>query len=121
MTTPTAAVPSVYDLLARELGAKLAFRFGEAATADIASKIIARNDPGRVALIIVNLSAATVRVRPLSPASATAGIVLTASGGSVAMNWRDDAILQALEWHAQASADTSAILVIEVIMIAAAG
>ena len=109
-------IRTVYDLIDRELGIKVDYRFGDDTDADQADKIIARNEPGRVSLIIVNLSGNTVYVRPLHAATTAASILLSPTGGSVAMNWRDDLILQALEWHAIASADNSAILVIEAII-----
>tara|TARA_Y100000310_G_scaffold337943_1_gene426294 strand:- start:1782 stop:2144 length:363 start_codon:yes stop_codon:yes gene_type:complete len=118
MVTPADERPvrSVYDLIERNLGIRVDYRFGDATDSDQADKIIARNDPGRVALIIVNMSANTVYIRPLEAATTAAAIILAASGGSAAMNWRDDLILQALEWHSIASADNSAILVIEAII-----
>ena len=71
------------------------------------------NNPGRTNLTIVNLSSATVYLSPMSAASSSSGILLTASGGSLAMNYNDDLVLPTLEWHAIASASSSNVFVIE--------
>lgn len=111
---------SVYDLLASRLGVG-DIDVGinrDASDIDIADKIIARNDPARVALVIINLGTVSVFVTPQIPATTTRGIVLGASGGSVSMNWQDDLVLPALEWHgASNGTDNQSILVVEVRMV----
>lgn len=116
MTQQTVAPRTVYDLIEQNLGVNVEYRFGDATDADTADKIIARNDPGRVALVVVNLSANIAYIRPIRIATSTASIRLAPSGGSIAMNWRDDLILQALEWHAIASVDNSSIFVLEAVI-----
>lgn len=107
-------VGSIYDLIAREHGVDgQPFYNRDATDADIADKIIARNNPGRLALIIINLGTAAVFVAPQGAASSTRGIQLGASGGSVSMNWRDDGALPSLEWHGQSGTDNQSLFIME--------
>ena len=117
MVTPeTKKVTSVYELIEAKLGVRVDFRFGEISSVGTASVVAARNDPGRVALVIVNLSANTITVRPVNPATTTQGIRLGANGGAVAQNWQDDLILPALVWNAIASGANSDIFIVEAII-----
>ena len=117
MTQPGEKGPAtVYELIEKELGISVDFRFGEGVDVDLVDKIIVRNDPGRVALVIVQLGGGTIFVRPLTVASSSNGIALAASGGALTMNWRDDFILPALEWHGAGSANDQPIFVMEAII-----
>lgn len=107
---------SVYELIEQKLGVKVDYRFGETAQIGTSTAVLARNDPGRAALVIVNLSANTITVRPVNPATTTQGIVLAASGGSVSMNWQDDLILPALVWNGISSGANSDVFVVEAII-----
>lgn len=75
---------------------------------------ILRNNPNRVAWVIVNLSLNDVFILPAEDPSATKGIRLGPSGGSASANWLEDMELVAWEWKAVASGAGSAILVLEV-------
>jgi hypothetical protein len=114
LTTPE-NIGSVYDLLAARLGVRgISVRPNfSASDLDIASKIIAENDPARVALLVVNLGSSVGYIRPLGVPTSTAGIRLGASGGSMSINWQDDMALPALEWQGIAEADNSALFVLE--------
>ena len=89
--------------------------------ANIADQIWARNNPDRLFLAIINLSPNNVFIRPHEAASATVGILLVPSGGSLTMIIRDDAILPIIEWHVVAAANGSAIYTLEVIGVKSLG
>lgn len=108
---------SVYELVAREFGVEVdVVDSRDATSVGTTDVIVARNDPRRVGLIVVNLSANVVYLRPLQPASTTTGIRLTSNGGTVLMNWRADMVMPALEWHGIADGAGSAIFVLEVLI-----
>lgn len=66
---------------------------------DTPTKLV-NNDPERISLTIINLGTADVYIKPRNDVSATSGILLTASGGSVSMDVRSDATLPSREWWA---------------------
>ena len=117
VTEGTPRVTSVYELIGQRFGVTVDYRFGEVTNVDGSDAIVARNDPGRVGLVMVNLHASqTINVSPVRPATATLGIFLGSSGGSMAMNWQDDLILPALEWHGFASGSNTDIFIVEIII-----
>lgn len=106
---------SAYDLLRERFGVNVrAVEFPAASDADIAAQVIARRDGGRVALVIINLSANTVVVAPFAGVTTTRGIQIPANGGFLSMNVQDDYLLPTMEWSAVASADNSAIYVLAI-------
>ena len=117
MTIPP-VIRSVYELLAQQWGANLDFEENPVtASVGVTDVVILKNNPRRLALIIINLSANTVYVRPGSnAASATAGIVLISGGGSLTMDPISDFNLASLEWHAIASGAASSIYVLGLIV-----
>jgi len=110
-------IRSLYELVEARLGLRLDFKISASKTIGTASEIIAQNNPGRTNLTIVNLSSNTLYVAPLNTASSTNGILLGAAGGSLALNYNDDLIQPALEWHAIASGSGSAVFVIEAFLL----
>tara|TARA_R110002020_G_scaffold152949_3_gene332037 strand:- start:1041 stop:1424 length:384 start_codon:yes stop_codon:yes gene_type:complete len=107
------SVNSVYQLIEARLGVNVAFKLTGTTSVGTADVQLVENNPGRTNLTIVNLSSNTVYLSPMSAASSSSGILLTASGGSLAMNYNDDLVLPTLEWHAIASASSSNVFVIE--------
>lgn len=83
--------------IAKEFGGSFVESDGDISVGVGATKIV-DNDPDAVALVIINLSANTVYVRPANDPSATAGIQLNASGGSMSVNVRDDLTLPTRAW-----------------------
>jgi hypothetical protein len=81
----------------------------------VAVNLIAPADPRRVGLTIFNLSANIVYLSPQTDVSATKGIRLAASGGSISLIWDRDFELCSTAWYCMASADTSAVYVLETI------
>jgi hypothetical protein len=109
---------SVKEQLEKRLGVQIAERQNPlVASVGITDVTIARNDPGRVGLTIINLSANNVYVRPVSAATTTAGILLSANGGSLTVSMDEDYMLPTYEWHAIASAAASAIFVTESVIL----
>ena len=117
MVTPSIfeapSVNSVYQLIEARLGVNVAFKLTGTTSVGTADVQLVENNPGRTNLTIVNLSSNTVYLSPMSAASSSSGILLTASGGSLAMNYNDDLVLPTLEWHAIASGSSSNVFVIE--------
>lgn len=89
--------------------------------ANIADQIWARNNPDRLSLAIINLSANNVFIRPHEAATSTAGILLSPLGGNFSVIIRDDAILPIIEWHVIGAADASAIYTLEVVGVSKIG
>ena len=115
MESPLAGVNvrSVYELVEVRLGIRLDFAITNSKTIGTTSEIIAKNNPGRTNLTIVNLSSNTLYLSPLDTASTTNGILLGSGGGALTLNYWDDLIQPTLEWHAIASGSSSAVFVIE--------
>ena len=117
MVTPSVfeapSVNSVYQLIEARLGVNVAFKLTGTTSVGTSDVQLVENNPGRTNLTIVNLSSNTVYLSPMSAASSSSGILLTASGGSLAMNYNDDLVLPTLEWHAIASSGSSNVFVIE--------
>ena len=56
------------------------------------------NDSERLSLVFVNLGGGVVYLAPDPSVSATRGIVIGPSGGSVSMTERDDTLMPTLQW-----------------------
>ena len=111
------SINSVYDLISNEYNVLVSAADPtvnlSVGTSDV---IIAKNNPRRLSLVIINLSTNVVYVKPGGIATTTSGIRLTPSGGSVSLNWRSDMHLPSLEWHAIASGAASTIYITSVIV-----
>ena len=117
MVTPSVfeapSVQSVYQLIEARLGINVAFKLTGTTSVGTSDVQLVENNPGRTNLTIVNLSSNSIYLSPQSAATTSSGILLTASGGSLAMNYNDDLILPTLEWHALASGSSSNVFIIE--------
>lgn len=108
---------SVYDVLRQRFGVDIMIDDSSGATSiGTTDIIVAPGNPRRMALVITNLSANTVYLRPMGAASSTKGITLLSNGGSLTLSWEDDLHLPALEWHGIASAAASAVYVVGVLI-----
>ena len=108
-----ANIRSVYEWVEARLGIHLDFAVTNSKTIGTTSEVIAKNNPGRTNLTIVNLSSNTLYLSPLDTASSTNRILLGAAGGSLALNYWDDLIQPTLEWHAIAAGSSSAVVASE--------
>lgn len=91
--------------IAKEFGGDFVELDGEVSVGTSPTKIV-DNDPDAVALVIINLGANTVYLRPANNPSSTAGIQINASGGNMSVNVRDDLTLPSRQWYGVA--DTAA-------------
>lgn len=73
------------------------------------------NDPNRLGLTIVNLGAFPVYVMIDTQVSASRGILLAATGGTLTLNWEYDMTLVSNEWWALSVGGESSVLVVEVV------
>jgi len=71
-------------------------------------------DPNRVGFIVVNLSTAAMYVKPRLDVSASSGIRLAPSGGSLSITWRDDFHLAGWERYVIADAAASALMTLAI-------
>ena len=74
---------------------------------------VVSSNPDRLGLLIINLSANTVYVSINSDVSATNGIRLGATGGSVSFNVTDDGMLLTRTWYGLATGAGSSIYVLD--------
>lgn len=118
MATERTTIPkSVHELIAQKWGVRTTEREDNVTAAvGTASELIARDDPTRLALLVVNLSGNTLFVRPRKPASTTIGIRISPNGGALSSNWEDDFTLPAKDWNAIAGGAASAIYVLEILI-----
>lgn len=102
--------------IAAEIGVDTVPRFNpDTATVGTSVVRIAPNNPNRFALLIVNLSAVAVYVKPANDVSASSGVRLAPNGGTFGLSWRDDLHLVGWDYYAIADAAASSILVMEVV------
>ena len=102
------------DLVEAELGVSTFTRDNPVtATVGIVAETVARLNPNRVALLIVNLSVNNIHVGHFRDVAATKGIFLSPSGGNMVLHYFEDFNLVGLEWYGIASAAASQVLVTE--------
>lgn len=83
----------------------------------VAAAQVLRQDPNRLAATIVNLSAATFYLSPDRVPSATHGLRVGPTGGTLILNWRDDLHLVGLEWNGLSTVAASDIFIVETVSI----
>jgi hypothetical protein len=110
----------------KSLGDYLRAKFGAAVTYSVNPVVssvgttateIARHNPRRLGLTLINLSSNTLYVAPDNNVSATRSILLPSNGGGLSLSADDDFVLPMVNWFAVASGASSAIYVIEVVLI----
>lgn len=72
------------------------------------------NNPERLALILINVGANDVYVKPSNNPGVEQGLLLAAFGGSVSLNVRSDLTLPTREWYGIADTTASTVYAIEV-------
>lgn len=106
---------SVQELIAERFGVAVRVNDRVAITqANILAQELFRNDPTRLAFIVVNLSVNAVFLSPRENVSATAALRANANGGSIVVSIEEDFTLQTLPWFISADVDASAIFAIEI-------
>jgi hypothetical protein len=110
------------EYLQGHIGAPVEARASAAgSTLDTASAQILRQDPRRIGFTFVNLSANEMYVTPVGAASATNGIRVGPSGGSVNVQADDDGEMSAWEWVGIATAAASNYFILEQLLVTAEG
>ena len=106
------------ELLESKLGVRTYTRINRVtSTVGTTVQRVLQNSPNRVAAVIVNLSANTIYISPDGVPSATHGIRLGASGGSLVLKWDEDFSLCGYEWNALATAAASDVFIIEQLIL----
>lgn len=90
----------------------------EGTVCNIAVTRILRQNPNRIAAVVLNLSANVIYIAPRNAPSSTAGVRLDPSGGRMTLLWFEDFHLTGMEWNGTATADASSIYVLEVEILA---
>ena len=97
-------VDSVYELIERELGAKVTYRVNpEVAQIGTSATQFLKQNPRRVAFVLSVLGAYDVYIHTDQSVTSSNGILVGKSGGSSSTNWKEDFILPALNWYGIAS------------------
>lgn len=106
------------EMISSLFGIKTTFNINPLiSNAMIAVNQMLSGNPRRVGFTMFNLSTNTIYISPQNDVSASKGIRLAASGGSVSLVWDRDFELCSMPWYCMASADTSAIYLIEIIAL----
>ena len=107
---------NVLDLIANKIGARVNYYKNQyASSAGSTISQIVKDDPNRLALMVINLGSYDLFLAPDPQVSATRGIFVASAGGSWGVEWQEDYILPILGWYAYA-ADTTDLLIIELII-----
>ena len=106
-------VRSVHELIEARFGINVVFKMTGTTSVGTSDVQLVELYPGSTNLTIVKLTTNTIYLSPTQTASSSSGILLTASGGALTMNYNDDLILPTLEWRAIATGSSSNVFVIE--------
>lgn len=112
----SAPAKTMDDLLRNELGVN-SHPGPESGTQAIGLTVgkILSNNPNRVGLTMINLSANTIYIGPENTTSSSEGIFLSANGGSLSFDWRTDMTLIPNQWFAVATGAASSLYILEVV------
>jgi hypothetical protein len=111
------AAGSIRDLLVAQRGVITTPRINrDAIQAAAADSVVMRQDPSRVAWLVVNLGTFDVFLAPLAAASPTRGVRLSANGGFASAQWDEDGEVVAHEWHAVGNGGASALYIQEAVI-----
>ena len=104
------------DILDKRFGVKTRPVEGDPATqVGTTAALLVRNNPNRLALLVVNLSANIIYLGLTQGVASTQGIRLTANGGSAAFTPESDFIAPSWAWWAVASGANSDVYVMEIV------
>lgn len=107
---------NVVDLIEDELGVNVGINENpELTQIGTSAAILFRQNPNRVAAVVVNLSNNVLFVSPGGGVSTSKGIRLGANGGSMSLSWRDDFTLPAKEWTIISDVGTNNLYSLEVL------
>ncbi len=103
------------DLITARFGVQTELRLDPVTnTVGVTPVVVLTNNPDRLSVLVVNLSAVGVYLKPAPNVSASSGVKLNANGGTFSLLWEEDFHLTGYEWWAIAEAAGASILVVEV-------
>ena len=109
---------TVQDLLKEQLNLDGFTRENrEGTTVGTTPEIVARQNPNRPALLIINLSIVDMFARPRAAPSSSSGIRIGPGGGSMVVRWDEDFELPTAEWQLIADAALSAYYLLEFLLV----
>lgn len=81
----------------------------------VAAEQIMRQQPNRLAFLIVNLGTDSIYVGPFNDVAATKGVQVAASGGNVSAIYTEDFDLVGYEWFGIANVAATPVLILELL------
>ncbi len=90
---------TVRDLLVALRGVTYTPRSNPVVVAGLTDTIVLKNNPARIAWLIVNFGPIDCFLLPLTAPVSGSGVRLAANGGAVSAEWTEDGELVAYEWH----------------------
>lgn len=103
------------ELLRERFGVQVGHRINPlVSTVGTGATALVGNNPNRLALVIINLSANVIYVAPDFQVSTTRGIRLSPNGGQIALVWDEDFNIVGYEWVGISDVGTNAVFVLEV-------
>lgn len=114
MATQLDTTPAPVRFLIDRFGGRFTEEDGTVYVVQVPTKIVG-NNPECVALTMINVGGFDVYVRPANNPSSTGGILLLATGGSVSLTVRDDAMLPGREWYGVGGSGDSNVYFIRVL------
>ncbi len=116
MTAPEPA-HTIRDLLNKRFGVPFYPAFNrELVNVPLGLTRILRQDPSRIAFIMVNDGANDVALYPLAQGAPIRSFVPAANGGVVSGSWEEDGELISTEWAALGAATPTPVLVLETLI-----
>ena len=111
------AVQTIRDLLNQLYGVAIAPRFQR--DADIigtAVQLVLRQDPSRIAFIIVNVGSFDVGIIPRGQPTGQKSFIVAANGGTLSGQWDEDGEVVSQEWRGFANGGASSCLIMETLI-----
>ncbi|HKC82550.1 MAG TPA: hypothetical protein VKD46_00980 [bacterium] len=111
------SIQTIRDLLNQQYGVVIAPRFQR--DADIIGtvvQLVLRQDPSRIAFIIVNTGTFDVGIIPVGQPTGQKSFIVAANGGTLSGTWRDDGELINREWRGFANGGASSCLILETVI-----
>lgn len=111
---PGAGIPALIQFLEKEFGGRFNINQNTINVAAAPAPIVDHNFE-RLGLLIVNTGSGAANVAPQKGVLPGGGILLTAAGGFVSINYRDDLVLPGWEWSVVGLAAATTIYFLEIV------
>ena len=112
-------VPAPYQFISKQVPGQYQASVNSI-TVGVGPTVVAKSDPERMSLAIMNIGGTAIYISPTLDVSTTKGLLLLASGGVFVANYLDDLMLQALPWYAVSDVAGGTVCVVDVSRFAAA-